>query len=95
MCIVLAAEGYPGVYAKDREITGLDLAGSRPGVDVFHAGTATREGRVVTTGGRVLAVTARGPSIEDVAKVAYDAVNEIAFDGMQFRHDIGHHARRT
>lgn len=93
MCVVLAAEGYPGTYAKGRVIRGLDAASRQPGVDVFHAGTGTRDGQVVTTGGRVLAVTARGSSINDVAKLAYAAVADIQFAGMQFRNDIGHHAR--
>jgi len=93
MCVVLAAEGYPGAYEKGREIQGLDAAAARPFVDVFHAGTANRDGRVVSTGGRVLAVTARGASIEAVAKLAYAAVRDIQLEGAQFRTDIGHHAR--
>ncbi len=94
MAVVLAAEGYPGNYAKGREITGLDGAAALPGVDVFHAGTAVRDGKVVTTGGRVLAVTARAETIDAAAEKAYAAVGRIQFDGMQFRTDIGHHARR-
>ncbi len=93
MAVVLAAEGYPGNYAKGREITGLDAASALPGVDVFHAGTAVRDGKVVTTGGRVLAVTARAESIDAAAERAYAAVRRIEFEGMQFRTDIGHHAR--
>jgi len=93
MCVVLAAEGYPGNYAKGREIRGLEAAARQPGVDVFHAGTGAGNGQIVTTGGRVLAVTARGFSVNEVARLAYAAVADIHFDGMQFRNDIGHHAR--
>jgi phosphoribosylamine--glycine ligase len=94
VAIVLAAGGYPGSYDKGRVITGLDEAAKVADVQVLHAGT-TRDGDTVTTsGGRVLAVTAQGTDIDSTAARAYQAVSRIAFDGMQYRRDIGHHARR-
>jgi phosphoribosylamine--glycine ligase len=93
ICVVLAAEGYPGPYPKGREITGLEEAGKLPGVEVFHAGTAMKEGKVVTSGGRVLSVTAIGDSIDAVAEKAYQAAKVIRFEGMQYRRDIGYRAR--
>jgi phosphoribosylamine--glycine ligase len=94
MAIVLAAGGYPGSYEKGRVISGLDAAAKIDNVQVLHAGTK-REGDTVTTaGGRVLAVTAQGADIDSTAARAYEAVSRIAFDGMQYRRDIGHHARK-
>jgi phosphoribosylamine--glycine ligase len=93
LCVVIAAPGYPGTVKKGLPITGLDAADRVPGVRVLHAGTK-REGDTVTAnGGRVLCVTASGPNIDAVAASAYAAVDQIRFEGMQFRHDIGHHAR--
>ena len=92
MCVVLAAAGYPGSYEKGKLIHGLDgLRGWRNGV-VFHAGTARRDDSVVTNGGRVLGVTALGDSVRDAVREAYWAVEQIEWDGMQYRRDIGHHA---
>ena len=87
-CIVVAAGGYPGEYAKGHRIAGLDAAGSVPGVQVFHAGTARRNGDVVTAGGRVLGVTASAPTLGAAVAAAYTAVGHVRFDGMQFRRDI-------
>jgi phosphoribosylamine--glycine ligase len=86
--VVLASGGYPGPYETGFEIHGLDAAGDVEGVTVFHAGTSERDGRVVTAGGRVLAVSALGPTLRDARARAYQASGLITFDGMQYRHDI-------
>ena len=91
-CVVLASAGYPGAYATGRPIEGLEAAGSRPGVTVFHAGTAREGGRVVTAGGRVLGVTAVGADVRAAVTAAYAAVGDIRFEGVHFRRDIGHRA---
>jgi len=89
VCVVLASEGYPGNYPKGRPISGLDAAARLPDVQVFHAGTALRQNQVVTDGGRVLGVTARGPDVGEAIRRAYEAVRLIHFDGMHYRRDIG------
>jgi phosphoribosylamine--glycine ligase len=88
VCVVLASGGYPGGSEKGREITGLGEAGEMEGVTVFHAGTAFEDGRVVTSGGRVLGVTALGNDIKSAKERAYGAVEKISFEGMQYRRDI-------
>jgi phosphoribosylamine--glycine ligase len=93
MCVVLAAPGYPGAYEKSIPIDGLDAAERVRGVTVFHAGTAVRDGRLVSTGGRVLTVTAVGASIDDAAARAYEAAGAIRMPGAHFRKDIGWQAR--
>jgi phosphoribosylamine---glycine ligase len=94
LSVVIAAGGYPGNVQKGIPIRGLDQASRVPGVQVFHAGTkADYDASVVTNGGRVLCVTAAGPDIHSVAASAYEAVGRIEFEGMQYRNDIGHHAR--
>ena len=92
--VVLAAAGYPDAPRKGDAITGLDRVTEtlHPAVHVFHAGTSSADGRVVVSGGRVLCVTALGDSVRQAQRAAYAAVNEIHFDGMQFRTDIGHRA---
>jgi phosphoribosylamine--glycine ligase len=87
--VVLAAEGYPGKVASGDAVAGAD--GTFPDdVQVFHAGTAAApDGRVVTSGGRVLTVCALGQGLDDAARRAYDAIARISFRGMQFRKDIG------
>ena len=95
VCVVLAAGGYPGNYAKGKVITGLSEAGKLPGVTVFHAGTSSRDGQIVTDGGRVLGVTALGDDIEDAVRRVYTAVKQIHFDGMQCRRDIAARALRA
>lgn len=88
VCVVMAAGGYPGVYRKGDEIRGLnEAAGVRDAV-VFHAGTALRDGRVVTAGGRVLGVTALGKGLKEAVDCAYEAVTRIDFDGAIYRTDI-------
>lgn len=90
VCVVMAAKGYPGSYEKGKEISGLDGAGALPDVVVFHAGTKAEEGKVLTSGGRVLGVTATGPDTPTAIKKAYAAVDKIQWDGIHFRKDIGH-----
>jgi len=92
LCVVLAAANYPEEPRKGDEIRGLPGAGED--CRVFHAGTKLEGGRVLTNGGRVLGVTALGDSLKMAARRAYAAVDEIRFDGMQFRTDIGHRALR-
>jgi phosphoribosylamine--glycine ligase len=87
LCVVAAAEGYPGSYGKGMPITG-DLVG-RDGVVVFHAGTKLDENRTVTNGGRVLGVTGIGRSLAEARDRAYRALDGIRFPGMVFRRDIG------
>ncbi|MBK7330894.1 MAG: phosphoribosylamine--glycine ligase [Betaproteobacteria bacterium] len=92
--VVLAAAGYPESPRRGDPITGLGRidAARHPGVAVFHAGTALEGGQVVTSGGRVLCVTALGDSVKLAQRAAYAAIAEIRFEGMQFRTDIGHRA---
>jgi phosphoribosylamine---glycine ligase len=87
--VVLASGGYPGAYKKGLPITGLKEASSLPGVVVFHAGTAVKDGQVVTAGGRVLAVSAIGETPIAAQQKAYEAAALIHFEGVQFRTDIG------
>lgn len=95
VCVVLAAGGYPGGYEKGKLIHGLEhLHGWQNGV-VFHAGTAQRDDDLVTNGGRVLGVTALGAGVQDAVREAYWAVDQISWDGMQYRRDIGHRALET
>jgi phosphoribosylamine---glycine ligase len=88
LCVVLAAGGYPESPRTGDVITGLDAAGQVPGVSVFHAGTALRDGQVVTSGGRVLGVTARAATLREAHARAYQAAELIQFEGRQFRRDI-------
>jgi len=87
----MAAGGYPGSYAKGAVINGLDDA-EATGAVVFHAGTAAKDGHIVTAGGRVLGVTALGDDIAAAVTNAYRAVAKIGWDGAQFRRDIAHRA---
>ena len=90
--VVLASGGYPGSYRKGLEVDGLQAAAARPGVHLFHAGTALDPaGRVRTTGGRVLAVTALGDDLADARARAYAAVELVRFDGVHYRRDIAAH----
>ena len=88
VCVVLCARGYPGTYDKGSEIYGLDKLRHWEKGFVFHAGTAKQNGRWITSGGRVLGVTARGSDISDAVKNVYSAVGQITWDGMHYRKDI-------
>ena len=93
ICVVMAAKGYPGSYKKGKEISGLNEAAALPDVMVFHAGTKAEAGKVLSSGGRVLGVTATGSDISSASKKAYDAVAKIRWDGIHYRKDIGHRVR--
>jgi phosphoribosylamine--glycine ligase len=90
--VVLAAAGYPGPVTGGAPISGLEDAARLPGVVVFHGGTALRDGRIVTAGGRVLTVVATAADYRAAIDRAYAAVSLISFDGMQYRRDIGRKA---
>ncbi len=89
VCVVLASGGYPGKYGTGAAIEGVESAETAPGVTVFHAGTALRDGRLVTAGGRVLGVTAVAGDLATAIARAYGAVGAIRFEGMHYRRDIG------
>ena len=90
--VVLAAGGYPDAPETGKIIEGIDAASATPGSLVFHAGTARREGRLVTAGGRVLTVVGRSSTYRDAIDTAYAAASRIHFEGMQYRRDIGRKA---
>jgi phosphoribosylamine---glycine ligase len=94
VCVVMASRGYPDAYDRGRPITGIDQATQAPGVAVFHAGTTSRDGRLVTSGGRVLGVTVRAPDLHQAVGRAYQTVHHITWDGVHYRTDIGHKALR-
>ncbi|MBI3030392.1 MAG: phosphoribosylamine--glycine ligase [Candidatus Rokubacteria bacterium] len=94
VCVVLASGGYPGDYQTGKPIAGVAEAEKLPGVTVFHAGTALKDGQLVTAGGRVLGVTALGADIPAAIARAYEAVAKICFEGIHFRKDIGRKALR-
>jgi len=87
--VVMAANGYPGDYAKGGEIRGLDAAAAVEGVQVFHAGTARSDGRLVAAGGRVLNISARGRTLTEARARAYEALGRIDWPGGFCRSDIG------
>lgn len=89
VCVVMASGGYPGSYEAGKTIVGLDEVDQMPDVAVFHAGTRAIGKQVVTSGGRVLGVTAFGETLLAAKRHAYDAVDKIEFDGSYFRRDIG------
>jgi phosphoribosylamine--glycine ligase len=91
-CVIASSAGYPGVYKTGFPIAGLEDAMRIPGVQVFHSGTSLSNGRLVTAGGRVLGITAAAPSLKEALERAYQAINEIQFEGMYYRRDIGHRA---
>jgi phosphoribosylamine---glycine ligase len=91
-CVVASSAGYPGSYKTGLPITGLSLAAQVRDVEVFHSGTAQVGGQIVTSGGRVLGVTAGGDSLELALARAYEAMAQIQFDGIYYRRDIGHRA---
>jgi phosphoribosylamine--glycine ligase len=88
VCVVMASGGYPGSYAKGKLIHGLAEAAQLPDTKVFHAGTALKDGQIVTNGGRVLGVTALGKDLKAAQAAAYAAVEKIHFAGAHFRRDI-------
>lgn len=89
VCVIAASGGYPGAYQKGLEITGIDKAVER-GAVVYHAGTAQKDGCLITNGGRVLGITATGRDFNAAKDKAYEAIKCIHFDGMYYRKDIGH-----
>jgi len=89
VCVVVAAGGYPGKYSTGQVINGLDSLEDMKDLIVFHAGTKSVGGKIVTAGGRVLGVTAVGNDINEAIDRAYEGIGRINFDGMQFRRDIG------
>jgi phosphoribosylamine---glycine ligase len=93
VCVVMASKGYPNSYEKGKPISGFKDANSLPGVMVFHAGTKQQDGEVLTSGGRVLGVTATGETISNAISRAYEAVEKIQWDGIHYRKDIGHRVR--
>jgi phosphoribosylamine---glycine ligase len=92
ICVVMAAEGYPGDYPKGDAIAGIEVAEELEGVTVFHAGTSEKDGLVVTDGGRVLGVTALGDGVAAAIERAYQGVGKITWRGVQYRKDIGQKA---
>ena len=88
-CIVIASGGYPGSYPKGKPISGISDADQLDGIKVFHAGTRSQNGQIVSSGGRVLGVTALGDSLESALDQAYRATQKISFDGAFYRSDIG------
>ncbi|MEO6181645.1 MAG: phosphoribosylamine--glycine ligase, partial [Verrucomicrobiota bacterium] len=94
VCVVMASGGYPGNYAKGKPISGLDIANALPQTKVFHAGTARAGEQIVTNGGRVLGVTAWASDLRAAQSKAYAAVENIQFEGAQFRRDIAAMAMR-
>ena len=89
LCVVMASQGYPDKYRTGLPITGLPEDALRDDLAIFHAGTRIQDGQVVTSGGRVLGVTALGGSLSDARRVAYEAVGRIHFEGAYFRPDLG------
>jgi phosphoribosylamine--glycine ligase len=92
VCVVMASRGYPEAYERGMPITGIEQAMRSAGVTVFHAGTARRDGHLVTNGGRVLGVTAEAPDLRQALDRAYQAVHCITWEGAHYRTDIGRKA---
>jgi len=93
VCVIMASGGYPGPYEKGKEIKGLDQVGED--AIVFHAGTELRNDKVVTNGGRVLAVTSIGSTVQEARDKAYQAVRKISFEGAHYRSDIAQKTLRA
>ena len=89
VCVVLASEGYPVSYEKGFEIKGMERFETEEGYYCFHAGTAFKDGRIVTNGGRVLGITAKGADLKEARANAYQAAEWVEFDNKYMRHDIG------
>src|SRR5262249_35819951 len=92
VCVVMAAEGYPGAYAPGMPIVGVEEVERLENTWVFHAGTDVQDGRLVTSGGRVLGVTTRAASLASAIAQAYHAVEHIQWPGVHYRRDIGYRA---
>jgi phosphoribosylamine--glycine ligase len=91
--VIAASGGYPGKYVSGKVITGCDEPGATDdSVVIFHAGTAVKDGQLVTAGGRVLAISAAAPSLREALDRIYARIQDISFEGMQYRRDIGHRA---
>jgi len=88
-CVILASGGYPQKYQTGFEIHGLDAMGQAPGVTVYHAGTRLEDGKFLTSGGRVLGVTAVGSDLSEALARSYAAAEKIVFEGVHYRKDIG------
>ena len=89
VCVVLASEGYPVSYEKGFPIRGLENFKDKDGYYVFHAGTKKKDGQIVTNGGRVLGVVAKGEDLKKARANAYEAIKLVEFDNKYYRHDIG------
>ena len=89
VCVVLASEGYPVKYEKGLEITGLEAFEKEEGYYCFHAGTREESGKILTNGGRVLGITAKGKDLKEARANAYAATEWVQFDNKYMRHDIG------
>ncbi|MBT7261678.1 MAG: phosphoribosylamine--glycine ligase, partial [Desulfobacula sp.] len=89
MCVVISSGGYPGNYETGKEIFGIDEANDVKDTVVFHAGTSLKDGKTITSGGRVLGVTALGDTVKDAIERAYEACSKISFDKQFYRNDIG------
>ena len=89
MGVVLSSSGYPKLYETDKKITGLNKLVGLKNIKAFHSGTSSDKGNILTSGGRVLCITALGHSLQDAKKEAYSAVEEIDWEGKYFRKDIG------
>lgn len=87
--VMLVSGGYPGSYAKGKTITGADAADSDPNTIIFHAGTALRDGQLVTSGGRVMALSSYGDTLQQALGRSYAMADKVGFDGKTFRRDIG------
>jgi len=94
-CVIASSAGYPGSYKTGFPITGLTSAARIPGVEIFHSGSAHVGSQLLTNGGRVLGVTAAASSLDQALARAYQAMAEIDFEGIYYRHDIGHRALRS
>ena len=88
-CVVMASGGYPGSFETGKTISGLAEAAALPDVAIFHAGTKREGDSIVTSGGRVLGVTATAPTLKQAIAKAYEGVGKIHFDGAHYRTDIG------
>jgi phosphoribosylamine--glycine ligase len=89
LTVIMATKGYPGAYGKGSVITGLDAAAAVEGVEIFHAGTVARDGKILANGGRVLNVCASGKTVTEAQRRAYQAVDRIDWPDGFCRRDIG------